>query len=105
MSRMDSPRRCCLPLPTLALLFLCLWVCSLHFLTDVVFHLDSWVQFERPAERVPSQGPHGDHQEEQFVLPSLSSVPAGCAWLALRRSTAQSMTAANLPPPRTPPKS
>jgi hypothetical protein len=102
---MDSPRRCYLPLPTLALLCLCLWACALHFLTDVVFHLDAWAQFERPAEKVSSQGPHDDHQEEQFVVPGLSSVPGGRFWSALRWLAAQSMTAANIPPPRTPPKS
>jgi hypothetical protein len=102
---MDSSRRGRLPLRTLALLCLCLWACALHFLADVVFHLDEWVQFARPAEGVESRAPHNDHQEEQFVLPGPSLIPGGRVWSALRRLTAQSMTAANIPPPRTPPKS
>jgi hypothetical protein len=64
-----------MPVWTLALLCLCLWACALHFLTDVVFHLDEGAQFGRPAEREPSQAPHDGHQEEQFVLPGLSFVP------------------------------
>jgi len=105
MFRMGSPRSGRWPLRTLALLCLCLWACALHFLTDVVFHLDGWAQFGRPTEGVPSQVSHDDHQEEQFVLPGVSFVPGNRVWSALKRSAAQSMTAANIPPPRTPPKS